>query len=71
MDYNGIDLPDPVDGDLVIGAITLLKVMKADGNVCYRELTGDSLHPVEMLGMVETFRDTLKAHLMGTTRRTD
>lgn len=69
MNYAGVDLPDPQDGELVLGAVVLIKLMKPDGSIAYRECTSDSLHAIEMLGMVETFRDTLKSVIMGTYRR--
>lgn len=67
--YNGVDLPDPQEGEMALGAVVLLKLMNANGKIMYRECTSDSLHCVEMLGMVETFRDTLKQTIMGTIRR--
>lgn len=66
--YNGVNLPEPADGEVVLGAIVLMKVMKQDGDITYREIGGEALHPIEMLGMIETFRDTLKASIMGRLR---
>ena len=68
MDYNGVRLPEPAEGEIALGAIVLMKVMRADGEITYRELTSDNLHPIEMLGMIETARDTLKAVCMGRLR---
>lgn len=68
MDYAGVELPDPRDGEMALGAVVLMKVMNPDGSIVYRECTSDSIHAIEMLGMVETFRDTLKHTIMGGIR---
>lgn len=67
--YNGVNLPDPPPGEIALGAVVLIKIMKGNGEIAYRECTSDSLHPIEMLGMTETFKDTLKAQIMGTLQR--
>lgn len=68
MDYQGVTLPEAAEGEIVLGAVVLMKVMKPNGDITFRECTSDALHAIEMLGMVETFRDTLKAMIMGSYR---
>jgi len=52
--------------------IVLAKCLDPKGNVRYREMTSGTLHPVEALGMVETFSDTVRAKLMnGATNTRD
>lgn len=68
MDYCGMNLPEPEPGEMALGAVVLMKVMKSDGTIKYREMTTDALHAIEMLGMTETFRDTLKQAIMGGTQ---
>lgn len=68
MDYYGVTLPDPPEGEMVLGAVVLLKVMKPSGEICYRECPSDQIHEVEMLGMASTFCDTMRSRLMGNVR---
>lgn len=65
--YAGMNLPDPQPEEVALGAVVLMKIMKADGSVTYREVADmeGALHPVEMLGMVETFSDSLRQLIMG------
>lgn len=70
MNYFGIDLPDVAEGEVPLDAVVLLKVMAADGRICYREWKSTNLHPIEALGMTETFRDTLKMAIMSGSRPT-
>jgi hypothetical protein len=67
--YNGVILPDLKEGEIALGAVVLTKIMKPNGEITYREHAGESLHAIEMLGMVETFRDTLKTTIMGSLRQ--
>jgi hypothetical protein len=48
--------------------IVLAKCLAPDGSVKYREMTSQTLHPVEALGMVKTMEDTIRARLMNGAR---
>lgn len=67
VQYAGIELPEPAEGELATDAIVLIKVITPQG-VKYREWKSVSLHPIEALGMVETCRDTIKKLCMHGTR---
>lgn len=49
---------------VVLGGMCVTKEMKEDGTVTYRESTIGDLHPMELLGMVVSAQDTLRAQLM-------
>ena len=68
MDYNGIKLPEPKDGEMVLGAALMVKIMRPDGSITDREHTSETLHPVEVLGMATSFQDSLRALIMGNVR---
>lgn len=53
---------------VLLGAFIMSKEMEENGNVVYRETKVGDLHSIEMLGMVETARDTLKDAVMGRLR---
>lgn len=42
------------DGELVAGAITILKIIDADGDVLLRFITSDGLAVFERIGMLRT-----------------
>lgn len=44
--------------------VVLAKCLDPEGSVRYREMTSQSLHPVEALGMLETMSDTIRHKLM-------
>lgn len=69
MDYNGVALPDPKEGEIVLGAAVMVKIMRPDGSITYREHTSEVLHPVEVYGMVTSFGDSLRALIMGNIRQ--
>lgn len=69
--YQGVNLPDLAEGEVSLGAVVLSKVMLPNGDIAYREHCSPDLHAVEMLGMVDTFQDTLKMLLRGRTERLD
>jgi hypothetical protein len=64
MSAGGIEIPKPEEGWLYIDSIVLIKCLDPDGNIRYRECKSDGLHPVEALGMTETYSDTLRHILM-------
>lgn len=68
--YGGIDLPDPPKGEIALEAVVLIRCMGEDGSLKYREWKSNTLHPVEALGMVTTFSDTLRHMLMANVRPT-
>lgn len=68
MIYGNVELPDFNDGDIVIEAVVLAKVITVEGKTVYREWKSSDLHPVEALGMVTTMEDTLRAMIMGKIR---
>lgn len=51
--------------------IVLVKCLDPEGNIKYREMTSKSLQPVEALGMVSTFEDTLRTRIMMSVREVD
>lgn len=51
--------------------VVLAKCLDPEGNIRYREMTSQTLHPVEALGMVETMADTIRARLMNGARPFD
>lgn len=65
MIYGNVHLPEPGEGEMVIEAIVLSKVIDKDGKTRYREWKSEDLHPIEALGMIETARDTVKSLCMG------
>lgn len=60
----GIEIPEPEEGWLYLDAVVLIKCLDPDGSVRYKECKSEKLHPVEALGMVETYSDTLRHVLM-------
>lgn len=69
INYGGIDLPDPEDtGEIVLEACVLMKVIDKNGGVKYREWKSARLHPIEALGMITTFSDTLRQLIMSGVR---
>jgi hypothetical protein len=44
--------------------VALVKCLDPEGKVRYREMTSKNLQPVEALGMVATFEDTLRTRIM-------
>jgi hypothetical protein len=66
--YGGINLPDPPEGEIALEAVVLVRCLAADGSLKYREWKSTTLHPVEALGMVTTFSDTLRELLMKNSR---
>jgi hypothetical protein len=55
-------------GWMALETVILVKCLDPEGNIRYREMTSSTLHPVEALGMCETFADTLRARLMNNAR---
>jgi hypothetical protein len=55
-------------GWIALETVILVKCLDPEGNIRYREMTSTTLHPVEALGMCETFCDTLRARLMHNAR---
>lgn len=54
--------------------LVMVKCLDPKGRVRYREMTSQTLHPVEALGMISTMGDTLRHKLMrdaGTPDRWD
>lgn len=68
MNYAGIELAEPREGELALGAVVLMKVIDAEGNLNYREWKSADLHWVEGLGMLDTARDTFKQVIMNGMR---
>ena len=66
-DVYGIPLPDLDEGEIVVDAIILVKTM-GEAGVKYRELKTPTLHPIEALGMADTYSDTLRMQLMKNAR---
>ena len=62
-DYYGIPLPKLADDEIPLGIIVGMKTMK-DGKMQYREYKSSDMHAIEALGMVTTFSDSLRAHIM-------
>jgi hypothetical protein len=46
----------------------MVKCLDPKGNVKYRELSSQTLHPVEALGMISTMEDTIRTKLMAGAR---
>ena len=63
-----IDIPEPEPGWLYLEAVVLLKCMDDEGLIKYKEVKSKGLTPVEALGMVETYSDTLRTVLMRRAR---
>lgn len=61
--YGGLNLPEVAEGELMMEAIVMFKVLTPEG-VKYREFKTSTLHSVEALGMVSTMVDTLRAKIM-------
>lgn len=58
------------EGYIVLGTIALLKVLKADGEVVYREhFGGNDLTIMEKYGMTQSAADTMRERLVGPLRR--
>jgi hypothetical protein len=47
-----------------LDAIVLVKCADDSGSIRYKEMRSNDLPLVEALGMVETYKDTLKAQIM-------
>ena len=63
VDYMGIQLPVPEEGEVGLGAVVLMKLITNDGQVQYREFNSRDLHAIEALGMAETFSDSCRLRL--------
>lgn len=63
VNYAGVDLPVPEEGEVALGAVVLMKVLTVEGHVQYREFNSKELHPVEALGMADTFADSCRIRL--------
>jgi len=48
--------------------LIMIKCLDPKGRVRYRELSSQSLHPVEALGMLTTMGDTMRGRLMRDAR---
>lgn len=48
-----------------------VKCLDPNGNVRYREMWSQTLHPVEALGMLSTMEDTMRMRLMQGARRSE
>lgn len=60
--------PEPLpEQDVVLGTVVLTKVMLPNGEIKYREMTSETLHPIEILGMVTSFTQTLNRVIAGGT----
>ena len=57
IDNLGVDGYEPKDGELPAGAVVLLKVIDADGDVVFRCAWSDGMSWLERRGMIETARD--------------
>jgi hypothetical protein len=68
-DYYGTKLPKLKDDEVALGAVVMIKLMTAEGNVVYREYKAPEIHPVEALGMVTTMQDSIKAVCMAGANR--
>lgn len=71
MHIGGIEIPEPEQGLLYLDAVVLIKCLDVDGNIRYKECKSENLHPVEALGMTETYSDTLRHILMRRALRDD
>jgi hypothetical protein len=67
--FLGLRLPSIPEGTVVVEAVMLLKVLRADGTVGYHEWKSATLHPMEALGMIESCSDTMRNQLMQSARR--
>jgi hypothetical protein len=68
---NGVTSFDLGKGWMALETVILVKCLDPEGNIKYREMTSQSLHPVEALGMLETMIDTVRARLMSGARPYD
>lgn len=59
-----LDVPEPPDGWVYLDAIVLVKCVDDTGATRYKEMRSNDLPLVEALGMVETYKDTLKSQIM-------
>lgn len=64
LNYAGIELPGMADDEIAISAVVLLKVIRPDGRLSYREFKSPDLHLMEALGMATTYTDTCRQLLM-------
>lgn len=71
FDYYGIPLPHLSEGQVPLGAIVSIKTIDSDGKIMYQEFKSPDLHAIEGLGMLDTFADTLRAHIRSGTHRAE
>lgn len=64
LDYYGTALPKLDKGSMAVGAVVALKIINEDGHVQYQEFKSPEIHAIEALGMLDTFQDTLRSHIM-------
>lgn len=69
FDYYGVPLPKFDDGSLPLGCVVTMKVMDKDGHIGYREFKSPDIHAVEALGMLDTFSDTMRQHIMNNSTK--
>lgn len=62
-----LDVPEPPPGWVYLDAIVLVKCVDESGATRYKEMRSNDLPLVEALGMVETYKDTLKHQIMRLT----
>lgn len=68
FNYYGVPLPTLGEGCLALGAILSVKYIDANGKIRFQEWKTPDLHSIEALGMIETFKDTVKSNIMNASQ---
>lgn len=63
-----VEIPEVPEGYVVLDQIVLMKVLNADGTVCFRECYGTSLNSMERLGMLNSARRSVEEFLQRNAR---
>ena len=63
-----IEIGECPDGYIVLDQIVLLKVLNADGTLCFREHLGSDLNCMEKLGMVASATETIRESIQRSSR---
>lgn len=71
LDYYGVALPKLEDDHIPLGAVVALKSIDKDGRIVYQEFKSPEIHAIEALGMLDTFTDTMRHHIMGAAKRAE
>ena len=69
FDYYGVPMPKLKEGEIALGCVISMKYIDETGKIVYHEFKSPDIHAIEGIGMLETFRDTLKMHIMQSARR--